>query len=309
MPDGADNGKAGWPPDETRDDAPDNRELRDDARDEGSCAMTRTMKTENFPVGSWLVAAPLRPVVHAFYRFARTADDIADDPALSPEDKLRRLDALDAELAGAPGDGSAAAVRDVLAPTRVPVVHCRDLLVAFKRDAVKPRTDDWDDLMAYCRYSAAPVGRFLLDLHGESQDAWPASDALCGALQVLNHVQDCADDYRTLDRVYLPRDAFAAAGADPADLAASRSSPALRRVLDMTLDRTRPLIAMAGRLPGRIRDGGLRREAAVIVAIAERLIEQLARRDPVAERVELGKGALALAAVAGLGRSLFAGAS
>jgi farnesyl-diphosphate farnesyltransferase len=269
--------------------------------------MTRTKDTENFPVGSWLVAAPLRPVVHAFYRFARLADDIADDPGLAAEEKVRRLEAMDAELQGADGDGPAAAIRVLLAERAVPVVHCRELLVAFKRDATKLRTADWPDLMEYCRYSASPVGRFLLDLHGESHDTWAANDALCNALQVLNHLQDCRDDYLALDRVYLPDDAFAAAGAAIEELGGPRSSPALRRVLDMTIDNTRPLLQAARALPGGIRSGGLRRESAVIVAIAERLLEQLAHRDPLAERVELSKAGLAMATLTGLGRTLTPG--
>jgi farnesyl-diphosphate farnesyltransferase len=267
--------------------------------------VSRTRTTENFPVGSWLVAARHRPVVHAFYRFARMADDIADDPDLAPEEKIRRLDALDAELTGAPGDGPAAAIRDILAETAVPIDHCRDLLVAFKRDAATPRTRDWDDLMTYCRYSAAPVGRFLLDLHGESRATWPANDALCAALQVLNHLQDCGDDYRALDRVYLPQDSFAAVGAEVGELAAGRSSPGLRRVIDAAIAATRPLVRRARELPVGIRDGGLRRETAVIVVIAERLLEKLAAHDPLAERVELGKLDFAGAALVGLGRSLF----
>lgn len=269
--------------------------------------MSRTKDTENFPVGSWLVAAPLRPVVHAFYTFARQADDISDDPQLAAEEKVRRLDAMDAELQGGPGDGPASAVRVLLAERGVPVAHCRELLVAFKRDATKLRTADWPDLMDYCRYSASPVGRFLLDLHGESRDTWAASDALCNALQVLNHLQDCRDDYLALDRVYLPLDSFAAAGAQVEELRGERAGPALRRVLDMAVENTRPLVQAARALPGGIKSGGLRREAAVIVAIAERLLERLARRDPLAERVELGKAGLLAAFLAGLGRTLIPG--
>src|SRR5262249_49636849 len=150
---------------------------------------------ENFPVGSWLIRRDLRVHVHAFYRFARNADDIADSPVLAAEEKLRRLDRMAAILNGSPrvGDAGApapAAMRDGLRATGVTAQHCHDVLQAFRLDATKLRYRDWDDLMAYCRYSAAPVGRQLLDLHGESRDTWPASDALCAALQVLNHLQD-----------------------------------------------------------------------------------------------------------------------
>src|SRR5205085_9211058 len=203
--------------------------------------------SENFPVGSWLIRRDLRPHVHTFYRFARNADDIADNPELTPEDKLRRLDRMAEILEGAPGSDSPAALamRASLAETTTTAQHCHDLLKAFRLDAIKSRYRDWDDLMAYCRYSAAPVGRQLLDLHGESHDTWPPSDALCSGLQVLNHLQDCATDYRALDRVYLPLAELAAAGSAVEALSAPAASPGLRRVIDSLLDQTEALIAEA----------------------------------------------------------------
>ena len=257
---------------------------------------------ENFPVGSWLIKKPLRPHVFVFYRFARNADDIADASDLSADEKLRRLDRMGAVLDGAPGEDAPTArdARAMLAATGVTADHCHDLLKAFRQDAVKQRYADWGELMGYCRLSASPVGRFLLDLHGESRDTWSASDALCGALQVINHLQDCADDYRDLDRVYIPQDLMAAAGIDVTALAAPAVSPALRRVLDQTLDLTRPLVIKARALPGGVKSPGLRRESAVIVSLAERLVALLARRDPLTERVKLGKMGMLMAALSGL---------
>lgn len=269
--------------------------------------MTRTKDTENFPVGSMLVAPHLRPIVHAYYTFARAADDISDSPDLSPDEKVRQLDAMDAELLGGDGEGPAARARAVLKSTSVPIDHCRDLLVAFKRDSLQPRTKDWAQLMDYCRYSANPVGRFLLDLHGESKETWGPSDALCSALQVLNHLQDCRDDYLALDRVYLPQEWLSEQGASAEDLHQSQSTPAMLRVIRMTLEAARPLIEQASALPGLVKDGGLRRESSIIVVIAERLADLLATKDPVAERVSLSKLAYASAAITGLGRSFFVG--
>jgi farnesyl-diphosphate farnesyltransferase len=246
---------------------------------------------ENFPVGSWLIRRDLRPHVHTFYRFARTADDIADNPKLDAADKIRRLDHMAAVLDGASGGDApaAAAMRASLAATAIPAQHCHDLLRAFRLDAEKPRYRDWDDLLEYCRYSAAPVGRQVLDLHGESRVGWPASDALCTALQVLNHLQDCALDYARLDRVYLPLDGLAAAGIGAEALAADRASRGLRQVIDGMLDRTAALIDTAHGLPPRIAAFGLRCECAVIVALAARLVRRLRRGDPLAGRVGLGK--------------------
>jgi hydroxysqualene synthase len=257
---------------------------------------------ENFPVGSWLIRRDLRPHVHVFYRFARNADDIADSPTLAANEKVRRLDRMAAVLDGAPADDSpaAAAMRESLAATGVTAQHCHDVLHAFRQDAVKPRYDDWDDLMEYCRYSAAPVGRQLLDLHGENRATWPASDALCAALQVLNHLQDCADDYRNLDRVYLPLSDLAAAGVGVEVLIAPAAGAPLRKVLVGLLDRTDNLIMTARGLPSGVAARGLRWESAVIVALAGRLARRLRRGDPLAGRVKLTKADFAASFLTGI---------
>jgi hydroxysqualene synthase len=264
-----------------------------DARAEGSVETPsgKWRDGENFPVGSWLIRRDLRTHVHAFYRFARNADDIADNPGLTPADKIRRLDQMAAVLDGAPDEASpaAAAMRQSLIATRMTAQHCHDVLCAFRQDAQKRRYRDWDELIEYCRYSAAPVGRQLLDLHGESPATWTASDALCNALQVLNHLQDCVEDYRRLDRVYLPLADLHAAGIGTAALEAPAAGPALRQVFDVLLDRTAGLIADARELPPGVAASGLRRECAVIVELAARLLARLRRGDPVAARVELGK--------------------
>ncbi len=259
---------------------------------------------ENFPVGSWLIRRDLRPHVHAFYRFARQADDIADNPQLDADEKLRRLDRMGEVLEGAPGDDAPAALamRASLRETRTTPQHCHDLLRAFRMDATKLRYRDWSELMTYCRYSASPVGRQVLDLHGESRDTWNASDPLCDALQVLNHLQDCAVDYRALNRVYLPEADIAACGSRVDDLAQPRASPGLRRVIDRLLDGTDDLIARARALPPAVRSPGLRRETGMIVSLAERVARRLRRGDPLASRVRLTGGDFGLALVLGLWR-------
>lgn len=249
-------------------------------------------RDENFPVGSFLLPPRLRPHVATFYAYARAIDDIADNPRLSPEEKLARLDGFDAALLGETADpayAKAHAIRDSLAATGVPVQHCRDLISAFKQDAVKRRYADWSELMDYCNRSAAPVGRYLLDLHGERAADYPWSDALCNALQVINHLQDCQDDYREIDRVYLPGDWMAEAGITVAALDAQAADPALRQVLDRCLDGVEALLVDAARLPGQLANRRLALESAAILRIAERLTILLRRRDPIAGRVKLGK--------------------
>ena len=259
---------------------------------------------ENFPVGSFLIRRALRPHVHAFYRFAREADDIADNPALAAAEKVRRLARMGAILDGAPGADSPAALamRQSLAETGLSAQHCHDLLRAFTMDATKRRYRDWDELMVYCRYSATPVGRQVLDLHGEARDTWRWSDPLCDALQVLNHLQDCAQDYRALDRVYLPERDLAECGSKVEELAAPAASPGLRRVIDRLLDGTDRLIDAARNLPRAVESPGLRRETAVIVGLAERLARRLRRGDPLARRVKLSRGDFALSLLLGIWR-------
>jgi squalene synthase HpnC len=243
---------------------------------------------ENFPVGSILIAPRNRPVVLAFYRVARMADDVADKPGLASEEKLRQLKLIETTLLGRSDAVPAAArLRQVLADRRITLDHILDLLEAFRRDAVKSRYADWDELMDYCRYSAAPVGRFMLDVHGQSRSTWPASDALCAALQVINHLQDCGKDYRQIDRVYVPLDALAAAGTDVTALAADRASPALEGVIAGLAARTGELLTISRALAPALTDLRIALEVGVIQALAEDLVARLERRDPLSERVHL----------------------
>ncbi len=248
---------------------------------------------ENFPVGSWLLPARLRPHVADFYALARTTDDIADNPDLAPEEKLRRLDGflatLEGEITGDPAFEKSSSCRASLAACGVTTRHSADLIAAFKQDATKLRYADWGELMGYCELSAAPVGRFLLDLHGEDPAGYAASDPLCSALQVLNHLQDCKDDYRDLDRVYLPQDWMTANGVTVEDLAADRAGPGMRAVLDAGLDGVEDLMVTARTLPGRLKNRRLAMESAVIVRLADRLTRLLRTGDPIAGRVALGK--------------------
>jgi len=263
---------------------------------------------ENFPVGSWLLPARLRPHVATFYRFARAIDDIADNPALAPADKIERLEHFAAALgdaeSGGPALTTAHAMARSLSRTGVTSRHCLDLIAAFKQDAIKSRYDDWRDLLGYCALSANPVGRYLIDLHGEPDTLYRLSDALCSALQVLNHLQDCQDDYRDLDRVYLPLDWMAAEGAEVHALDRPSSTPGLRRVLDRCLDEIDDLLLAARLLPGRMHGRHLAMETAVIVHLAKRLAARLRGGDPLAGRVALSKPDFLLCGLHGAGGEL-----
>ncbi|MCW3473725.1 squalene synthase HpnC [Limobrevibacterium gyesilva] len=257
---------------------------------------------ENFPVGSALISPRLRRHVHAFYAFARNADDIADSAVLAADDKVARLDVMEDVLLGRRGTGSpsATALRASLAETGVTPQHSCDLLVAFRRDAAKLRYASWDELLDYCRYSAMPVGRHVLDLHGEDRKTWAPSDALCAALQVLNHLQDVRKDLDALDRCYLPEDLMQRCGTGLQDVRGAAETPGLRRVFDALLDECDALNRTAVGLPQATRDRRLRLETAVIVGLSRRLATRLRRGDPIATRVKLTRGDVLSSVVASL---------
>lgn len=264
---------------------------------------------ENFPVGSWLLPSHLRPHVSVFYGFARAIDDIADDPQLPAEEKIRRLDMFETALEDGRSGGidlaKAHAMHRTLVDTGIAERHCLDLLSAFKQDAVKLRYRDWADLMDYCRRSAAPVGRFLLDLHGSDARDYGPADALCNALQVINHLQDCQDDYRALNRVYLPEDWMRAAGAAVADLDADRTSSALRSVLDRCLDAVDALLADARALPAVLASRRLAMESSAILGIAHALVARLRRGDPLSRRIQLSPTEYVMCCTRGATAALF----
>ncbi|MFM7610518.1 MAG: squalene/phytoene synthase family protein, partial [Alphaproteobacteria bacterium] len=239
------------------------------AESAASRAPTRDAGSENFPVASRLLAPEIRPKVLGFYRFVRAADDIADDPALTAEEKLRRLAALEAALDDpANQEPAATALHRAGSGTD----EARLMLSAFRQDAVQARYADWAGLEDYCARSANPVGRMLLRLHHETKsEAIAAADALCTALQILNHIQDLVPDRRDIGRVYLPEAWMELAGGearffDPANTEARRA------VLDAALDQVEERLDAAAALPRLIAAKRLARESSVTIALARRLL-------------------------------------
>ena len=261
----------------------------------------KTHRDENFPVASWIIHPRHRALILAFYNFVRTADDIADHATLGERDKLAYLDLLEAELLGR-GDSQPEAVhlRRALAERSMAPRHALDVLTAFRMDVTKLRYENWDEVIHYCRYSAMPVGRFMLDVHGESTSTWAASDALCAGLQINNHLQDCGKDYRNLNRVYLPRDALAAAGASVEALGEARAPASLLQCLHSLAARTELLLEESKPLSAEVKDVRLGLEIAVIQSFADKIVRLLKVRDPLSETVHLGAAELLLHSVGGL---------
>ena len=245
-------------------------------------------KDENFPVASFLIAPRYRPPVLAFYNFVRAADDVADSPTAPADEKLALLEQMRASLVGesnAVPEG--VKLREILKERTLSPVHALDLLEAFRRDCTKLRYRDWVDLIDYCRYSAMPVGRFVLDVHGESPSLWPANDALCAALQVINHLQDCAKDYRELDRVYIPEPLLAGIGVEA--LGERCANPDLTAVIAGLARRNADLLETSRSFAHGIKDGRLALEVDLIQTLADDLNTMLMNRDPLSEPVHHSK--------------------
>lgn len=237
---------------------------------------------ENFPVASRLLPAPLRPAIAAIYAFARTADDFADEGDLPPEERLRRLAGYQAELdrieRGVPTEHPIfLRLRPHIAAHRLPLQLFRDLLDAFAQDVVKDRYTSFDELTDYCRRSANPVGRLLLHLFGAAPpDSLRHSDAICSALQLINHWQDVGIDLGKghNGRIYLPQDELARFKVTEDMLRSRHANADFRALMRFQVDRARALMlsgAPLGRdLPGRI---GL--EIRAIVAGGLRILDKL----------------------------------
>jgi squalene synthase HpnC len=262
-------------------------------------------RDENFPVASVLLKPQHRAPIMAFYRFARAADDVADHPTAEAREKLGGLADL---RRGLDGDGAAEAIAlgRVMRARGLDPIHAHELLDAFVQDVTVNRYSDWDMLMDYCRLSAMPVGRFVLDVHSEDRAIWPLSDALCAALQVINHLQDCAKDYRALDRVYLTADALAATGASIADLGGARATPALLGTIRAMAAQTADLLRTSAPFSRAIRDRRLAAEVAIIQRLAESLTARLMTRDPLSERVHHTTAEAALLAARAVLGQMFA---
>lgn len=266
----------------------------------------KTHHDENFPVASLLVAPRHRGIILAFYRFVREADDIADHPTADAGEKLRLLDEMRRSLIGETENvASGVKLRRLLTQRGLTAQHALDLLEAFRRDVTKLRYGDWNDLIDYCSVSAMPVGRFVLDVHGESPSVWPLNDALCAALQVVNHLQDCGADYKSLNRVYIPLDAFAAANANPEMLGKNSASPELLAAIRRVAFQTQDLLDRAALFSSSIRDRRLSLEVRVIHRLACDLNRRLFDHDPLSQRVHHTKAEAMMLGTSAVLRRLF----
>ena len=255
--------------------------------------LTKNHKQENFPVGSWLLSQKIRFKILIFYKFARAADDIADSANLSSNEKIKRLNlfkkAIESNKSNKIKISKVEDLRKICIKNKIKINHALNLLKAFKQDAIKKRYKNWSELIRYCKYSAVPVGRFVIDLHKEKQKAYKYSDPLCIALQILNHLQDCKEDYENLDRVYLPMQFLKKYNVKLSQLKKNVTEKNLRLVFNEILKNTEKLIIEAGKNKKNMKHKHLSLETSFILEIAKKLLQLLKNNDPLKKKVMLKK--------------------
>ncbi|MBF0143749.1 MAG: squalene synthase HpnC [Magnetococcales bacterium] len=240
------------------------------------CREVVGMHSENFPVGSLFAPRRIRPLLHAIYAFARTADDFADLPGRGGEARLLLLDdwsrRLEQAEAGRPDHPIFRALAYVFEVTDLPSDPLHELLIAFRMDVTNKRYDTMAELEQYCRYSANPIGRIVLHLAGQANlspgqrshpEIFAYSDAICTALQLTNHWQDLGEDPYSGRPLYLPRELMDRFGVTEEMILARRFSPAIGSLMLHLVSRTRSLF-LAGEPLIRAVDWPLKLELAAI---------------------------------------------
>lgn len=234
---------------------------------------------ENFPVASWLLPRHLHDPVGAIYAFARSADDLADEGDLSTAERQQALDGYRIELTkiatGVPSDLPIfRRLAAVIAAHELPLQPFLDLLDAFSQDVVTTRYANFAELMAYCRRSADPVGRLMLRLYGaETPQHLVWSDNICSSLQLINHWQDVAVDWRK-GRVYLPQDDLQRFGVGESQIAAAEINDNWRSLMRFQVERARAMM-LAGSPLGQNLSGRIGMELRLVIAGGLRILEKL----------------------------------
>jgi phytoene synthase len=235
---------------------------------------------ENFPVASLLLPARLRRPVEIIYRFARSADDFADEGDDPPGIRLAKLSVYQTHLVTiakgqTPGDPLFQDVARIIRDHGLPVQLFRDLLDAFAQDVTKKRYADYAEVLDYCRRSANPVGRLLLHLFKQTTDSdLRSSDAICSALQLVNFWQDAGIDYTKDGRVYLPQDEMARFGVTERHFQEKASDRAWQELMRFQVERARRLI-LSGQPLGRALPGRIGLEIRATVQGGLRILEKI----------------------------------
>ena len=254
----------------------------------------KSYSDENFPVASFLMTKKIRSIVRVFYFFARMADDIADHQKLSSNQKKKILLFFDNAISKSKKTNNKILDKMIAKFKELPSgkKYSRNLLKAFMMDASNKKYKNWNDLLYYCKFSANPVGRFVIDAVNERKNIekiYEASDSLCTALQIINHIQDCKKDFKELNRVYIPESFFKKYSLDKKILRKSKSIENFERLKIEIVDNV--LVSLRKTKLGlrEIQSWRLRKETLIILNIAKRLCNLLKINDPLEKQIKLSR--------------------
>ncbi len=255
--------------------------------------LSKNHQGENFYIASFFMPKDKAVLVHQAYDFARVCDDIADSPVLATLDKRGRLEGFKRALMGEEEDPDyqrGFALRQTLLEHSISLDYMLGLMDAFLMDVDKSRYQTWAELQHYCHLSAAMVGRMMLDVFGEHKSLYPLSDAICYALQMLNHLTDMKKDLHDLDRCYLPADLMHAHHVSMDDISAQDLSPNLRACLDEALGRVQDYLTVGSGLAQEVEDPRLAIEVSALITVLTKWHGLLIKNDPLAQEIALSKG-------------------
>ncbi len=249
---------------------------------------------ENFPVGMMMFQQKLRNIVGNYYQFARYADDIADNPNISSEQKINKLRELeDIFTKNKKYHGQklkfVKELKQKFDEFQLSDNLATDLLIAFRQDALGFEYKTWDQLVNYCKYSAAPVGKFMLAIHQENKATYLPATSLCVALQIVNHVQDLKYDYMLLKRLYLPKDIMKKYHITSEDILKEKSNLNIKKAVEHLMNLTKGLIKEGNLLPPIIKSTSLRIEVCIILSLTNIMVKKLLKKDILAKEIKLSK--------------------
>ena len=249
---------------------------------------------ENFPVASFLMTKKIRSIVRVFYFFARMADDIADHQKLSSNQKKKILLFFDNAISKSKKTNNKVLDKMIAKFKELPSgkKYSRNLLKAFMMDASNKKYKNWNDLLYYCKFSANPVGRFVIDAVNERKNIekiYEASDNLCTALQIINHIQDCKKDFKELNRVYIPESFFKKYSLDKKILRKSKSEENFEKLKIEIIDNVLTSLRKTKLGLREIQSWRLRKETLIILNIAKRLCNLLKINDPLEKQIKLSR--------------------
>lgn len=271
---------------------------------------SKQQKDENFPVAGLLIKSSLRPLVNAYYRAARYCDDIADAPDLSARQKLAKLSEAEDIFLGYQKNVPdellfLSELRRIFCDELLDTSLFTDLLTAFRQDSRGHTYETWEQLLEYCRYSAAPVGRFMLAVHDENLSTYMPSGVLCTVLQIANHIQDIKYDLLVQNRIYLPAELLQKYQVSTEDLRQDKASPELEKLIAEIISRLQKMLKDAALLPAITRSLRLRMQICVILSLTNIMLKKLNKKDVLQKNVKLSKIDWMRAVIGGVFRALF----